>query len=352
MRKTKREESIELLKEYYEFDEANKVFTIPISFDKASDILDLDVIDPKNHPMFKKEVMERVKDTLMGLPAGYKADIDIRIDDYEGYDASILLSAFNKAIRLNQQRSRLEQRRSGVIAAVLALIGFLVLFIYIFGRLNGWFGEEEGTLGYDFVTEVLDIVAWVFIWEAVSFVFLYENDYRSINAGLLIKINVIGFYDKTGKIMKNRESLDAEMGSTLKARRYEPIGKNILLFSSTVMITFGAFLFLNRLYTVINMPNLEQTNLSKVVDSFGIGVGILSVIVGLGGMNIYADKAWKKPIMIPLLAILGVGVFTYAIMAIMTQELTNYSSGIFSLVMYIFFVVGYIFTSLFGGKKM
>lgn len=352
MNRRKDDENVNLLKEYYAFDEEKKIFTIPISFERASDIIDTDVLDPKNNPMFKKDVVEKIKDTVMTLPNVYKADIQLRIGDYEGYDAEVLLKSFNKAVQLNQQRSQLEQRRSGVMAAILALAGFVILFLYIFGRINGWYGDNEEELGYAFITEVLDIVAWVFIWEAVSFVFLYENDYRSINIGLLVKINTIGFYDADGNTVLGQEDLDKEVGSSFKSRRYGPIGKNFLLLGSIIFLVLGPFLFINRFIAMIGMTSAGvEDGLNLTIQCLGIAEGIACSLAGLAGISLYVDKPVSPRLMGPWIIALGLLTIVYSVFAIISQNATNYASMAFCIFSYVLFFIGYSMTSRFGIKK-
>lgn len=352
MNRRKDEENVELLKEYYAFDEESKIFTIPISFYNVNDVVDCDVIDPKNNPMFKREAMEKIKDTVMGLPGSYKADIHLKIGNYEDYDPKVLMKSFNKAILLNQQRSQIEQRRSGIIAAILALAGFLILFLYIFGRIHGWYGENEEELGYAFITEVLDIVAWVFIWEAVSFVFLYENDYRSINIGLLVKINTIGFYDGEGKAVLDPEDLDKEIGISFKSRRYGPIGKNFLLLGSIIFLVLGGFLFINRLINIIVLANSGgEGGFDLVVNSLGVAEGIACFLAGLAGISLYDDKPLPARIMGPWIVVLGLLTIAYSAFAIMSQSVSNYASMAFCLFSYIIYIIGYVMTSRFSIKK-
>lgn len=343
MQPTSNQEHIELLKDYYDYDEKNKTFIVPITYEKAEDLLDLDVKDPKNNPKFKKVAMENVKDLLMGLPSGTKANIHLIVKDYQGYDPDVLLSSFNKAIKLNQNRSRLQQRRSGVLATVLALIGAAILFVYIFGKSNGWYGEEDAGFSYDFITEILDIVAWVFLWEAVSVLFLYGDDYRSINAGLFIKINSIGFYDEKGEKMLSHEILIDTIKASSTAKKWEIIGKNLILASSVTMLMSGVFSIFNCLYALITnrMDDVQMEMILVSVLLVGILVGAVFIVLGLGGIYIYLDKPWLRKFTFVALIVIGILLAFYLVICLINNEPEHISSMAFNILIYLLFVVGY-----------
>lgn len=347
------QEHISLLREYYAYDEGKKTFTIPITYDKAEDLLDSDVMDPHNHPKFKKEAMENVKEILLNLPTGTKADIQLRIEDYQGYDPDVLLSSFGEAIKLNQHRSRLEQKRSGLTATVLALIGGAILFVYIFGRFNGWYGEEGVSMSYDFITEVLDIVAWVFLWEAVSVLFLYGDDYRSINAGLFIKINMIGFYDKTGEKLLSHEFMMDEVKRNSVAKKWELIGKNMILLASVAMLMSGAFAIFNCVYTMIafHFDDAQLETILVVALCIGALVGVLFIMLGLGGIFHYLDRQKLTKFTFVTVIVLGVLLLTYLVSSIVSGQAEQISSMAFSIVIYLIFASGYFLSLFFSREK-
>lgn len=353
MRINNTQEHIDTLREYYRYDEKKKIFTIPVSYEKAEDVLDLDVIDPKNHPRFKKEALEGVKELLMSLPTGTKADIQLRIADYQGYDPDVLLKSFNDSIRLNQHRSRLEQKRSGLTATVLALIGAVILFVYLFGRINNWWGDDEEALSYNFITEILDIAAWVFLWEAVSVIFLYGDDYRSINAGLFIKINVIGFFNEDGSKQLSSELLMDEVRTSSVAKKWELIGKNMVLVSSVAMIIMGFFSIFNVIYTSIfvHMETPTEEVVFLVIVLVAAVVGVLFMLLGWGGIYHYLDKPKLSKFTFVATIVLGVLLLLYLISSIIGGEASDISSMALSITVYLIFAIGYFLSVFFTRKK-
>lgn len=340
---------IDLLKEYYAYDEDSKVFTIPLCYEKVEDILDMNVLDCKNHPRFKKEVLEEACELLMGLPTGTKADLCLRIKDYQGYDPDVLLESFNKAISLNQYRSRLEQKRSGITATILALVGAFILFLYIYGKHNGWFGNDVEGMGYEFVTEILDIVGWVFIWEAVSVIFLYGNDYRSINAGLFIKINQIGFYDETGKNLLSKEELKDQAKMMARSKRWEAVGRNLVLVGSAAMLMYGAFSIYTWVHALIYQPVTRDEQVAFIaICIIGIVLGLLCLLLGAGGLCLYMDKPYLRRFTTVMVYVLGIYLIFYIISITVSGDLSSASSIAFPMIVYVLFAFGYFLAKHFG----
>lgn len=348
MDSTNNQEHIALLRKYYEYDEETRTFTVPVTYSKASEILDDNVRDFKHHPRFKKEALEEISDILHSLPSSTKADVHLLIEDYEGIEPSVLLSSFNEAILLNQHRSRLEQRKSGFTAAILAIVGMIILFFYVFGKIHNWYGSGEGTLGYDFATEVLNVVAWVFLWEAVTVLFLNPNDYRSMNAGLFLKINELGFYDASGKKKFVEEDIKQRFDYSLKLRRWEPTGRYLLLIGATAMTIYGAFLTFNSGFALAQASSItEGYNLYVTVNTLGEALGILFAICGIAGMAFFMERISLGKAFTVLTIIMGVLILAYFIIALIAQGVSNNLSSVgFCAIIYLVYLPGYLIMAL------
>lgn len=193
------ERRIKLLSQYFPLDEETRTFQITLRYDKAEDILDVDVSRP-DRPNFKDDVLLRVSDILEQIPSGYQANISFQIKDYQGYDPKSLLSSFNDAMELNHYRGDKEARKKWVQAVLLTLVGIAILAVMGVGAAQGWWGEGETA---SLTNEVLDIAGWVFIWEAVSILFLSPSEIRSVGLRIRRKVAEIAFWDEEGNSLVN-----------------------------------------------------------------------------------------------------------------------------------------------------
>ena len=76
---------IDLLNKYYEIDNENRVVTMPLHYEKASDLINNKIISKDNY-LFDYEELTAINDMIRRIPVMYKVNIDIQIDDYEDYD--------------------------------------------------------------------------------------------------------------------------------------------------------------------------------------------------------------------------------------------------------------------------
>lgn len=102
----------------------------------------------------------------------YKIELNLKVDDYEGYDPHKVIEAFNDTLELNQYKARKNRTHKELSSSILILSGILLLFLMAIGKNYSWFGEG---VKEEIITEVIDIAAWVFIWEAVTLIFLQMN---------------------------------------------------------------------------------------------------------------------------------------------------------------------------------
>lgn len=346
------EEHISTLSQYYDFDEETDSFVLPIKREKASDILDLDVKDPKKHPRFKREEMDALSETLSGLPSGTKADVRYEIGDYEGRDPESLMHAFTSAVHLVFSRRQMRHKRSGILAMILVLAGALILGLYVFGKLNGWFGLGEGNLGYEFVTEMLDIVAWVFVWEAVAVIFL-GGDYLFSEHYIFSKFSSVGFYDGSGKKQLAGGDANSSLKKEIKAVRWTEVGRNMIIVGATAMLMYGVYLMINWISICFTMGEVEQETALYIYALAGIGVliGLFFLFLGIGGIYLFLDRPVLRRFTTVFIIILGVFLVVYAIASAVTLGVSALSSLAFSLIIYFVYLIGFILVMALNRKK-
>ena len=91
------EQTVSKLARYYRLDRKRKVFDIPMHFKKASDLFCSNV-DFMDEPKISDKTTDMMVELLNDIPQGYKADLCISIDDYEGFSSRQILRGLNDAL--------------------------------------------------------------------------------------------------------------------------------------------------------------------------------------------------------------------------------------------------------------
>ncbi len=228
---------VELLSHYFRVDKEKKIVYVELRFAKASDLLEKD-IGISSSPMFSEAVLEKVGSVYTRIPVDFTAEIEFKIDDYEGYDPVILLEKFNEALELNNYQIQKDKRKKWLQAALLVLAGIAILGVMGVGSVNHWFGEE-GTEASALWTEVLDIAGWVFIWEAVTLFFLEPNALGLLGLKILSRTNGIRFYGPGGDRPLAEENGRAIVSKWEDESRMEKSAKTALLIASAALLATG-----------------------------------------------------------------------------------------------------------------
>ncbi len=118
------------------------------------------------------------------IPSGCKCKMNLYIADYEGYEKKTVINAFKEAMDMSRVRFRKENRKKTLIVTLLILAGllFIVLSKTVLSALF-----TDSTMNSIFV-EVLDIDGWVFIWEAVTLLFLNPSESLKNGSQIVFKL--------------------------------------------------------------------------------------------------------------------------------------------------------------------
>ena len=217
------ERQVELLKQYYEYDETTKTFDIVLHFSSANEIFS------ERHDLLKKRVMkEEIVEEAAGLindvPKGYKAELSLVIDDYEGIPCEEILEAFHNVLNIRVIRFKKERRRKYQKVGALVLIGMSLIALMILGEVMKWWGGEsmEGRL----VSYALDTAGCVLIWEGLYSALLERTSEAALGHAISSKLSSIGLYHNDGSdqallterngdvVMIEKEKLSKKAGST------------------------------------------------------------------------------------------------------------------------------------------
>lgn len=275
---------IELLEKYYNIDNENKIISIDLHYQKVSDIL-LTNEGNINYPLFKNEIIETVNNAIKRTPRDFKINIVFDIEDYENYNPKQIIESFNDTLELGQYSARRSKQTKNLIAAILILIGIILLFFMIIGNNNNWF--KEG-IKSDIISEVIDIAAWVFIWEAVTMLFLEQPEQNKL--ALLIRRKVVQITMLKSDIkeplyVENTNSIFNNWEDESKIKKF---GRNCLLISSSSFL----FLAIFNIYNLFSILLKNDLSTPKIIISVIVTIisCVISILAGLGGIFKYIGK--------------------------------------------------------------
>ncbi len=330
-----KDRQIELYQEYYDVDEANKTIDISLHYEKASELLNLNMCK-KEHPLFGKSFLEEVQEIIENAPIGYKLHLNFEIDDYEGYDPKVLIKSFNDTLELGQYNSRNEKQRKQWISAILVLIGILILFMMTIIKDNEILGEG---IRSSIITEVMDIIAWVFVWEAATILFLDHSEQTKLTLFIKHRVSKIAMY-QTG----SENPLIVEEGNNVFSKwtdeKVKKIGKYSLLISSS-FILFMSFYNIYAFIIQVKGDQIEKADFALNLIVLIITT-ILAILAGIAGILTFNGKKSKITKFVGIYAIiLLVIVILQIIMTISYREPVYVVSAIFSFIFNLFYIFGY-----------
>lgn len=153
----------EILNEFFEVD--GNVATITFNFESVEEIIEENYGKGKK---IKSDFFTKIDETLDLLPRKMKLRILIHFNNFD-FDVNYFMDLVKKNLNFNNlERIIFEQRK---IKRTFLMLGFGVSFFILYFL----------SLNYNFpqiLTEIFNIAAWVFIWEAVTIFFIEFKDER------------------------------------------------------------------------------------------------------------------------------------------------------------------------------
>lgn len=275
---------IELLEKYYVVDNDKKIINIDLHYPKSSDIL-LNNEGNINCPLFKNEILETINNSIERTPKDYKVNIIFDIEDYENYKPKQIIESFNDTIELGQYSARRGKQLKNLIASILILVGIILLFFMIIGKNNNWF--EEG-IKSDIISEVIDIAAWVFIWEAVTMIFLEQPEQNKFALKIRRKVVQITMLKKGNNEPLYLENTNSIFNNWEGESKIKSVGRNCLLISSSAYL-FLALFDIYSLCKYLLANDLTIFTIATLIIFTIISSGV-SILAGLGGLFKYIGK--------------------------------------------------------------
>lgn len=288
---------VELMKKRFNVDEEKKLVDLTLNYETASEVL-ITNLDTKV-PTFDRDKFGRIKEIISEFPNDYKVNLDITIQDYEGYKPEEMLEGFNDAVELTIYSGNKDNRIKWLKTIFLMIAGILVLFFIANGIIQSWAGISPTAA--EVLREVLDISAWVFVWQAVSLAFLTPSEDRIISTTLKYRLNNVILRDKNSKITAKERYSDS-YDATAREDRLHLFGRYSLLVSGAAFFALGSvnfLVFLTDIYNAIK-TTYEQTGnaaaaiiVNVILASITLTVVAFEILGGLAAVSIYTGRTPK-----------------------------------------------------------
>ena len=273
---------ISLLGKYYDVDREKKEINVKLYYDKASELLNFSVGDIGKE-MFNNEVLQKITEITDQFPSEYKANVFIVVTDFEGYTVDVLNEKLKDIIDINNYQIIKNRKYTWLTASLLVLIGFSLLLLLGVVKTNDFFGSD---LKKNVFEEMINITSWVFIWQAVTILFLTHSELSRLGFKIIRTVKSISFMNNDLKILSTlskEELLDNwDADSRIKSSK-----KILLLVSSTCMMDIGLLRFVH----VIN--DCFTTEMSKIIwvdEVADLVLGVCYTFSSLGGFYKYLNK--------------------------------------------------------------
>ena len=289
MPNSKENRQIELIKKYYDLDEEKQIITISLNYDSIYEILSSDFKE-KTRPQFSAELLEKISSIIDTFPTNYKVDIKLNIADYDGFDPEVILTSLNDKLEMLHYKSKIVNRKNRIIAIILVAVGISVLAFMQLNGLNSWL---EKTGNADLILEILDITGWVFIWEAVSLLFLSPSEEGVLSLKFSKRVNHIELY-QSGQLepvaSEDKEALIKNWVETNKLFRFF---RGVLIGTSSAFLAVGMasiFSSFDTLYSIASLPEGSDIASYIIFGSLTLLFALLSIFTGLFGIFNYVGK--------------------------------------------------------------
>ena len=189
------------------------------------------------------------------------------------------------------------------------------------------------------LTEVMDIIAWVFVWEAATILFLDHSEQTKLTLFIKHRVSKIAMY-QTG----SENPLIVEEGNNVFSKwtdeKVKKVGKYSLLISSS-FILFMSFYNIYAFIMQVKGNQIEKADFALNLIVLIITT-ILAILAGIAGILTFNGKKSKITKFVGIYAIiLLVIVILQIIMTISYREPVYVVSAIFSFIFNLFYIFGY-----------
>ena len=177
------------LMRHYDLDDEKGLCTIHFRFDKFDDFFETHV---GKRPLLKGTLRDDLEETLLRIPKCYDLILDIDIKDDQKHTKEEAVTALRDGLEFNSYSYRNRLHGKSVISLVLLFVGLAVLILL--ALLKVFVFKDNDTAAEGILSEVLDIAASVFIWEAVTLYFIERNETKAAWGRARSRIRSICFH--------------------------------------------------------------------------------------------------------------------------------------------------------------
>ncbi len=318
--KSKRQ--LAILEKYHDIDYEKRTIDLELHYNKISDILESDV-STKNYPKFKREILQRASEVIDGFPIDFKVNLKLKIDDLEGYKTDEVMESFKDSLEMFHYAVYREKNRNWILASIFTVIAALLLFFRIFAAKNSMI-EENGV-----VYEILDIIAWVFLWEAVTIIFLSPSELKEISFKLARRLLSISLLNKNDEIISYTSHEDLTL-NWIDDSQKESTGRLVLLISGAACFATGVVNLVSVFKDLYEFLSSEMFTFGPLLVAISVVsmlikffLAILFIIGGIGAISTFSDRGpFKK--FVPILAYTFIVLDTFLLALIIGSAVIEY----------------------------
>ena len=138
------------------------------------------------------EFKEKLTNITLLIPRVYKINYVFSIKDYDGYTIQEVNQIFEDNMNIQYFNSRQTIKRKRNMAIILMILGIVFLLGNIF---FSYFSKEWNVpdITQSVLSEILDIAAWVFIWESVTVYFIDRSEVKVKTENFRLRMKNIEF---------------------------------------------------------------------------------------------------------------------------------------------------------------
>lgn len=325
---------VERLKQYYPYNEEERVFTIPYHYERLDEILDKTNLASKK-PKADYKVLKDIEGSLNGIPNGYKADIEITIDDYQGRNCGFVMNALRDITNEKQFIATKENEKNSIKAGIITLVGVFCIILSFAGDYFNWWGASNSVVN-NTITGFLNVYAVVFIWEAVNMTVIRGNPFIKDHINLLKKMRYFIIKDNNGKEIKE---LLNDIDYSFSNFRFRAISNTSLMFCSFAF--FGlTMLRLIRYFSAFFIMHYEIPTYE-----LSLTPALLSLMCVLGAFGILIYKGYLKfllPSLIISIALFATCIVNLVLVIINQNSQEAFVASIAFLVVSFIYIIGLI----------
>lgn len=285
---------LEIIGRYYDVDIENRLITIKLHYAKASEILE-EGIDSK-HPILKSDLLERISEIISTFPVDFRSYVSIQIDDYENYDYKDIMGSFKDNMELFHYSVRKETNKRWISAAIFFSVSAILLAIRLFLGTKNYLDTNS------MVYEMMDIIAWVFLWEAVTVLFLNPGELKEISTKIGRRIVKTSFLDEKGNVLTEIKRNEL-VSNWIEDTKLENGGRTLLIIAGALIFATGVVdgingipSFVNDTISVISSPNMWP---ALLIDAATLVESALFILGGIAAINIYRERGPLQKLMAP-----------------------------------------------------